>query len=227
MGLSSTLHKEKSSVEQYRRHEPSDVSLWWLGQAGFLMKRAGTTVLIDAYLSNFLAEKYKTHMYPHQRMMQSPIRAENLTGIDYCISTHTHSDHLDPGLIPILAANCPDCRFVLPESSTSIGRERGIREDRLIPANAGVPIDLSNRLRLVPIPSAHEELRVDQLNRHLYLGYILETGGIRIYHSGDCVPYPGLDDELGPYAIDLALLPVNGRRPELSARGIAGNFNID
>jgi L-ascorbate metabolism protein UlaG (beta-lactamase superfamily) len=50
---------------------------------------------------------------------------------------------------------------------------------------------------------------------------------LRIYHSGDCVPYPGLADELRRMAVDVAILPVNGRDAQPSAAGIPGNFTFD
>jgi len=76
------------------------------------------------------------------------------------------------------------------------------------------------------IPSAHEELAIDDHGRHHALGYVIEVGGATIYHSGDCAPYPGLEDNLAPYAVDLGLLPVNGRDAERLAGGILGNFSL-
>lgn len=33
--------------------------IYWLGQAGFIIEMAGYRIIIDPYLSNSLAEKYK------------------------------------------------------------------------------------------------------------------------------------------------------------------------
>ena len=41
------------------------------------------------------------------------------------------------------------------------------------------------------------------------------------YHSGDTIPYDGMEEILGQWKIDIALLPIHGRRPE---RRVAGNF---
>ncbi len=42
-----------------------------------------------------------------------------------------------------------------------------------------------------------------------------------VYHSGDTLRYPGMAELLRPFAIDVALLPINGNRPE---RRVAGNL---
>ncbi len=71
------------------------------------------------------------------------------------------------------------------------------------------------------IPSAHERLDTDDHGRHLYLGFVIEAEGLRLYHSGDSLAYPGLSEQLGPEPFDVLFLPINGRDP---ARGVPGNM---
>jgi L-ascorbate metabolism protein UlaG (beta-lactamase superfamily) len=92
-------------------------------------------------------------------------------------------------------------------------------------------------VRVEAIPAAHEVLETDDEGRHRLLGFILDfidSSGlegsvqrVRVYHSGDCVPYPGLATSLASRGIDLALLPVNGRDERRRALGIAGNFTFE
>ncbi|MGZ3317057.1 MAG: MBL fold metallo-hydrolase, partial [Isosphaeraceae bacterium] len=35
------------------------------------------------------------------------------------------------------------------------------------------------------VPAAHEQIDRDESGRHLYLGYVIETEGLRLYYSGD------------------------------------------
>lgn len=56
---------------------------------------------------------------------------------------------------------------------------------------------------------------------------MIEIAGVRIYHSGDCVPYPGLTANVAALAPHVALLPVNGRDAERSGNGVPGNFTLD
>ena len=58
--------------------------------------------------------------------------------------------------------------------------------------------------------------------RHLYLGYVIEVEGLRLYHSGDTLFYDGLVEHLGDRPFDVLFLPINGRDP---ARGVAGNMS--
>ena len=72
-----------------------------------------------------------------------------------------------------------------------------------------------------------EELRTDAQGNHHFLGYVLYLGSAAIYHSGDCVPFAGLDEELAACGVDVALLPVNGRDQQRRSHGILGNFTFD
>jgi len=202
-------------------------ALWWLGQAGFLIRRGGISLLIDPYLSDALAVKYKGKKYPHSRMMPPPVAPENLGKIDYYLSSHPHSDHLDPGLIPVVVKNSPECRFILPFGAITTAMDRGVPRERIIPLDSGETFFVNEDMKIHGIQSAHEELLKDDKGRAVYLGFILELGKLKIYHSGDCVPYPGLEEGLKAQRITLALLPVNGRRTDLTADGIAGNFTLD
>jgi L-ascorbate 6-phosphate lactonase len=76
--------------------------------------------------------------------------------------------------------------------------------------------------RLRAIPSAHEGLDTDAFGRHLYLGFVIEAEGLRLYHSGDSLVYPGLAERLGDMRFDVLFLPINGRDP---ARGVPGNMS--
>ncbi len=211
---------------RYREFTDSGIGLWWLGQAGFILRFQKITLLLDPYLSDVLAIKYKGKKYPHTRMINPPVAPVSLTDIDYFIFTHSHSDHMDPGLIPVIRRNNPDCLFILPEASIDIGLERGIPKNKMICMDDGKKALLKENISIHGVASAHEELDVDSQGHSLYLGYVINFSELTVYHSGDCIPYPGLEEKLEPYRIDLSLLPVNGRSNRLGRDGISGNFNF-
>jgi len=203
-----------------------EVLLQWLGQAGFYIRWGSLRLLVDPYLSDALSVKYAGTRFPHRRMMPPPRPMESFAGIDYCFCTHGHSDHMDPGFLPVLAEKSPGCRFVIPRAAAGTGLQRGIPRERLTGMNAREVLAGNSRFSVKAIPAAHEDYRPDARGEHPFLGYIFRLGDLRIYHSGDCVPYPGLAGYLAEDPPDLALLPVNGRREELTREGIVGNFSF-
>ncbi len=200
--------------------------IWWLGQAGFALLVNGTRILIDPYLSDSLAFKYAGTDLPHLRMMAPPIQPEKLERIDFVLCTHHHTDHMDPGTLPAIFHNNPQCRFIVPRASMGHANAHGLLKSAKCPMNAGDFEKLNETVSVKVIPSAHESLIVDEDGYHYYLGYILITPNMKLYHSGDCVPYDGLKETLFNESIDIALLPVNGRDEYRSSKGIPGNFTV-
>jgi L-ascorbate metabolism protein UlaG (beta-lactamase superfamily) len=202
------------------------VALAWLGQAGFLVEAGGRRVVIDAYLSDSLAEKYRGKRFPHIRMMPPPIPPGALMGVDWLLCTHAHTDHMDPGTIPALVAANPRMRVVAPRAAYETALARGVPEDRLILVDVGETLDLGG-LVLTATPAAHETLALTEKGEHPFLGYVLATGQVTLWHSGDTVPFDGLESALAPHSIDLTLLPINGRDAERAANGVPGNLTVE
>jgi L-ascorbate metabolism protein UlaG (beta-lactamase superfamily) len=207
--------------------EPAGVELYWLGQAGFLVRSPGLTFLIDAYLSDRLAEKYRGHIFPHTRLMVPPITVAELPNLDFVFCTHHHGDHLDIPTISEIARKFPYTRIILPAASEWEAGPAGLKEEQIVWAEAEREIQLGDILRVTPLKAAHEEFEYDQLGRDRFLGYLFEVEAGLIYHSGDTVRYPGLVERIIRSGPQLALLPVNGRRPELREKKIAGNFTLE
>jgi L-ascorbate metabolism protein UlaG (beta-lactamase superfamily) len=203
------------------------ITIWWLGQAGFALKYHDTLILIDPYLSDFLAKKYQGREFPHVRMMPPPVLPEEIHKLDLLLCTHRHSDHLDPETVPVLSKNNPTCPVVIPRAEQAWGQQLGIPSEQMQPINAGERMTLAQGITVEAIPAAHEEFKINEQGEHHFLGYLLTLGNMTIYHSGDCVPYAGLENMLQRYSIDIALLPTNGRDEYRKRRGIAGNFTLD
>jgi len=203
------------------------VRFYWLGQAGFVFEMGGRRLVVDPYLSDSLAEKYRGTARPHIRMMPPPILPESLGRVDLVLSTHAHTDHMDPGTLPPLLKANPQARLVAPCAVLAQALDRsGVAAERLVLIDAGQTIEPFPGLSITATRAAHETLETDSEGHHRFLGYIFEAAGIRIWHSGDCIPFDGLVNEVAPYGLDIALVPVNGRRPDLSDNGVPGNFTI-
>jgi L-ascorbate metabolism protein UlaG (beta-lactamase superfamily) len=195
--------------------------LWWLGQSGFLLQWQGKHLLFDPYLSDSLTRKYAATNKPHVRMTERVVDAARLDFVDLVTSSHSHTDHLDAEtLIPLLRVN-PQLELVVPEANRTFVADRlGVLTELPRGLDAGQSTTVGS-FRLHAVPAAHERLERDEYGRHHFLGYVVQFGPWTVYHSGDTVRYPGMEDWLRPWPIDLAILPINGRSPE---RRVAGNL---
>lgn len=206
----------------------SAVTLYWLGQAGFVIDGAGRRLVIDPYLSDSLAEKYRGRPFDHRRMMPAPVSPSGLGPVDLVMCTHQHTDHMDPPTLQAIAMANPKVRFIVPEASLEEAASRaGVPTTRLIPMDAGRTALPWPELRITATRAAHETLERDRQGRYRYLGYAIRIGDLTLYHSGDCVPFDGLISEVTAMAPSLALLPVNGRDALRRSRGVPGNFTVE
>jgi L-ascorbate metabolism protein UlaG (beta-lactamase superfamily) len=211
-------------VAEIRATDPGGgCALWWVGQSGFLVKHAAGHLLFDPYLSESLTAKYAATDNPHVRMTRRPIDPARLNLIDVATSTHAHTDHFDPDTLRPLRDVNPEIRLVLPEANRAAAIQRlETTGDWLVGVNDGETIGVK-AFTFHPVPAAHEIVERDEHGRSKYLGYVVRFGDppITIYHSGDCVPFEGQAEMLSPFRVDIALLPINGRRRE---RRVSGNF---
>lgn len=222
-------------VRTFSEHHPKDPALhvWWLGQSGYLVEYDRCFLLLDPYLSDSLTRKYAATDKPHTRMTRRVIDPARLNFVAAVTSSHNHTDHLDPETLQPLALANPALIACCPEANRKTVRDRsGLPDARILgfdaPTNATAP-GTPGTARSIPgtpfhltaVPAAHETLERDTAGRLIYLGFILQAGPFHLYHSGDTVLFQGMADLLRPFAVDLALLPINGRAPE---RRVAGNL---
>ncbi|MGC8989793.1 MAG: MBL fold metallo-hydrolase [Verrucomicrobiia bacterium] len=203
-----------------------EVGLAWLGQAGFLLRTSCFCCLIDPYLSDYLARKYRGSEFNHARLQAPPILPKELDGIDMVLCSHRHGDHMDPESLPIIAARNASCKFLIPRAELDLALALGLPKAQIVPVNAGETIDALDSVSIRVFASAHETLHMGPTGEHRYLGFMVAASGLEFYHSGDSVVYDGLAQQLLAHSIDVALLPINGRTPTLTSHGILGNMTF-
>lgn len=198
------------------------VSLWWLGQSGYLIAYDGVCIAVDPYLSDSLTVKYAATNKPHIRMGHRVVDPAMLRMVSLVTSSHNHTDHLDAQTIgPMMRVN-PALQIVCSQANVAFAAERlGVDVTQITGMERGRSLT-HGPFRLHVIPAAHNTREQDDNGHERFIGLVIEVGGIVIYHSGDTLWYPELVQELSPWAIDVALLPINGNEP---ARGVAGNLN--
>ena len=203
---------------------PQSVAMWWLGQASIALRGAGTTLYIDPFFSD----------YPY-RLVAPPFAPTMAAQADFVLCTHEHVDHFDPQTLPGLAQASPNASFVVPLPVVEQTQALGIAPERVLGVQPGEVVHLG-AVTLFSVPACHGLKAppatydfgfVEHEGKSLYrfLGYILEIGGVRIYHAGDTVIYEGLVERLRELEIDLAFLPINGRNYFREQSDIVGNMD--
>lgn len=196
------------------------MALTWLGQAGFALRAGAATALVDPFLRPYRGRRY-----------ESGLAAARAEGVDAVLVTHEHRDHLDTESAPAIAAASPGAVFVVPTPIVDMVTELGIGAERVVGLQPGGTLEVAG-LTIRAVPAMHGVTMADaygfggSISDGLvrFLGYVLDAGGTRVYHAGDTIAFDGMDAMLRELAIDLAMLPINGRDPAREARGIVGNL---
>ncbi|PWT97363.1 MAG: hypothetical protein C5B52_14005 [Bacteroidetes bacterium] len=224
MSLIPAIKKDEALINEVQEFstDHNNFHLWWLGQSGYLLLWNGKKILIDPYLSDSLTKKYAVSDKPHTRMSERVVAPELFFDITAVSSSHNHTDHLDAEtLIPIIQNN-PKIRFIIPEANRTFVADRvKIPVDFAVGLNDNSSYSFEG-FTFHGVPAAHNSIERDEKNNCRFMGYIIEFGRWKIYHSGDTLWFDGMEEILRPFQVDLALLPINGNEP---SRGVAGNLD--
>jgi L-ascorbate metabolism protein UlaG (beta-lactamase superfamily) len=205
------------------RRASAELSIWWIGQSGFVCACDDRVVVFDPYLSDSLAVKYQGTDKPHERITQLVMTPMLLryAGPTIVTASHQHTDHLDAETLRPLLCDFARTKLVAPIAWASLAAERsGLREEEIVRVDAGHVIDVEG-VQLISVAAAHDQLATDGAGRHQYLGFVARFGGFVLYHSGDTVVYDGLVERLRPFNVDVAILPINGQLGNMSGRDAA------
>ncbi|MCS7132222.1 MAG: MBL fold metallo-hydrolase [Nitrososphaeria archaeon] len=159
-----------------------DVEISWLGHAAFLITYKDTRYYIDPF----------------------KIKAKGLA--DVVLITHEHFDHLSVEDLRKIVKS--DTEMVAPESCRD--NLKAFKMGVLKLVKPGESINVKNA-RVETIPAYNiNKFRAPGVVYHPKVqegvGYILEVGGLRIYHAGDTDFTP----EMRSLKVDVALVPVSG-----------------
>ena len=123
--------------------------------------------------------------------------------------------------MPVLQNN-PGIKFIVPEANRNFVAERvKCKREFPIGLNEGKSVTI-DELTFHGVPARHNEIERDENGNCKFMGYVIEFGEFKIYHSGDTLWFGEMVDLLKPFAVDIAILPINGNDP---SRKVAGNLN--
>lgn len=216
---------------------PGIVALWFIGQAGFIIKfSSGTICYLDPWLSDLSGGP---RAYP------IPLDPGLITNCDILLTSHDHADHIDVDADPIILRQSPRATWVAPRAAAALVRRLGGTAERtaLLAGDETVTV---RDVRITALPSTHygffsearytpveeayyatipAQLPPERRGTERFLGFVLEYDGFVIYHAGDNNGYRGFLERLARWPrFDLMLLPINGRDWFREQDAVIGNF---
>lgn len=209
--------------------EPGQLGIHWFGQSTFGLKHPdGTIVQVDPY-------------YPRERPADRFVRTraplmEEALRTDHVLLTHDHGDHTCMESIDRMRGAFPDVRFTGPPESCKRMRDGGIPDGAITEVTAGDVASLGGFTAHTVLAKPHEgdpaaDIKPPDVQ---HLGYVVDSGDVRIYLSGD--PINNFADheellapirDLAPHVGCLTNHPQEGEFPffDGSAR-IAGSLGL-
>ena len=168
-------------LDEIRAHH-SGIAIWWVGNAGWLIKSGDLLVGTDLDLSM------------DEKIQPPPVTARELAAeLDVAFVSHHHGDHCNVPTIKELA-RASRCTFVLPRSCIKEVGDLGIARERVIVPEPLQPFDVKG-IHVEPVHAIHGNQEFTVLTREPDFvekiahncGYVLNIGGKRFFHPGDSV----------------------------------------
>jgi L-ascorbate metabolism protein UlaG (beta-lactamase superfamily) len=178
-------------------------ALTWVGHATFLVQLGGVSALIDPVMSESIAAGLV------RRNAAPGLSWAALPKIDLVLVTHNHRDHMDA---PTLRKLGRDPVYVVPQGMGQWFERAGLR--RVVEMAWWQREEIAG-LSVTFVPAEHWSRRgLLDTNATWWGGYVIERGGLRVYHSGDTAWFEGfalIREKCGP--IDAAMLPIGAYAP--------------
>jgi L-ascorbate metabolism protein UlaG (beta-lactamase superfamily) len=173
-----------STIDQTITATPS---LWWLGQAGFVVRFASITFYVDPCFTEL------------------PLAPADVTHADMILATS--AEYVDRSTATMLDAS-KRAKLILPKSAADTANACGISYHRMTTTDADLRVEYFKDNLYSRIYSAPSALTWTPSGGYPSLGYLIRFGRWTIYHAGTCSLYEGLANRLRPFNVSVALLPV-------------------
>ena len=186
-----------------------EIAITFVNHATFLIQTRGATILTDPIWSERAS--------PFRRIGPKRVRAPgiafaDLPKVDVVLLSHNHYDHLDLATLGQLRQRC-DPIVLHAAGDTRLVAPLGFSRTHELDWWDAVVLD--DALRITFVPAQHFSARgLFDRRRSLWGGYVIETGGRRIYFGGDSgysTHFAGIRERLG--APDIAMLGIGAYAP--------------
>jgi L-ascorbate 6-phosphate lactonase len=188
---------------------PDQAALWFLGQAGCILRASNITLAIDPYLTDSAAAGAPEFT----RRFPAPIRPEDLR-VDFYLVTHDHLDHLDPETIQRYPHR-DRTRFIAPRLAGRKLCQLGVPEANLCRVDVGEEASWPGLTvsGVFALPTSPDVLDTT--------GYLVRfANGRTVYHTSDTAFTPLLL-QAAPRSVEVMLVPINGKWGNLTVEQAA------
>ncbi len=177
-------------------------ALTWIGHASFLVQLGGRSALVDPVMSSRLSGVVPRNVAPGLDWPAFP-------RIDVVLVTHNHRDHMDA---PTLRRLGPEPVYVVPRGLGIWFERAGLR--RVVEMDWWQEDEIEG-LHISFVPAQHWSRRgISDMNASWWGGFVIERGGLQVYHSGDTAWFDGFT-QIGERCgeIHAAMLPIGAYAP--------------
>lgn len=185
---------------------PTQAALWFLGQAGYVVRAGEITVALDPYLTDSVGA-----IAPElARCVPPPLSPEELR-VDLFLVTHDHLDHLDPGTVAAYRYK-DTTRFVAPRFAARKLAALGAPAPSITRVEVGETVVLNGVTisGVFALPTGPDVLDT--------VGFqVTFPNGRSLYLAGDTAYCPLLL-QAAPRGVDVLLAAINGKW---------GNLNVE
>lgn len=174
--------------------EKDQMSVTWLGHAGFFIQIGGKNILVDPNWAMWHG--------PVKRVKHPTLLPADLPYIDLVLITHAHFDHLHLPSLRAIAAGQP---IIVPQDVGSIVKRCAFSD--VIELGYWDSLQFDN-LKITFTPAKHWGARMIHDTYRKFGGYLITHAERTLFHCGDSSLFDGFR-EIGERAnIDVALLPI-------------------
>ena len=174
--------------------EKDEMSVTWLGHAGFLIQLGGKNILVDP--------NWALWHGPVKRVRHPSLQPAELPYIDLVLITHAHFDHLHLPSLRAIAAGQP---IIVPQGVGSLVKRLAFSSVTELGCWDTVRID---NIDVTLTPARHWGARMLHDTYRKFGGYLIQNNERSVFHCGDSSIFEGFK-AIGKRAkIDVALMPI-------------------
>lgn len=186
--------KQGKIIEGVPQIGSAEMSVTWLGHAGFFAQIGGVNLLIDP--------NWALWHGPIKRVRHPSLWASDLPPIDLVLITHAHYDHLHMPSLRRVARGQP---IIVPHGVGSIVKRAGFGQ--IVELNIWQRAQFQD-LNIMLTPARHWGARMIHDVHRGFGGYLITSRDRNLYHCGDSSMFDGFEEIGKRAAIDLALMPI-------------------